>query len=249
MSPTITPMPKPLDKLKVKIFGDGADLQGILELAKNPLIKGFTTNPTLMRKAGVTDYAAFAKEVLKHITKHPVSFEVFSDDFSEMERQARIIAAWAPNVYVKIPVMNTKGQSSAPLVKKLSHEGVKLNVTALLTLAQVKEVTEALSPKTPAVISVFAGRIADTGHDPKPIMKEAKAITLKKPNIELLWASPRELYNIYEADEAGSDIITVSHDILKKLGGVGTDHYELSLATVKMFYDDGQKVGYTLYES
>ncbi len=241
--------PKKPHELRVKIFADGAEKEGILALCKEPWIKGFTTNPTLMKKAGITDYAGFAKDILTHVTAKPISFEVFSDDFREMERQARIISSWAPNVYVKIPVMNTKKESSAALVHKLSEEGVKLNVTALLTLAQVSEVISALSPKTPAIVSVFAGRIADTGHDPVPIMKQAKALMAGKPNAELLWASPRELYNIYDAEEASSDIITVSHDILKKLTGVGTDHYELSLATVKMFYDDGQKVGYRLYES
>jgi transaldolase len=242
-------MPRALSDLRIKIFADGADKAGMVELAKNPVIKGFTTNPTLMRKAGVSDYAVFAKEVLAEIKTKPVSFEVFSDEFSEMERQARIIASWAPNVYVKIPIMNTKKESSFDLVKKLAHEGVKLNVTAILTLPQVAHITQALSPKVPAIISVFAGRIADTGVDPFPIMKEAKALLASTPNYELLWASPRELYNIYQAEEAGSDIITVSHDVLKKIAGIGMDHHELSLQTVKMFYDDGQKVGYTLYES
>lgn len=236
-------------QLRVKIFADGAEKDGMLALAKEPHIKGFTTNPTLMKKAGVTDYVGFAKEILKHITDKPVSFEVFSDDFQEMERQARIISAWAPNVYVKIPVMNTKREPSAALVQKLSHEGIKLNVTAILTLTQVKETINALSGETPAIISVFAGRIADTGHNPVLIMKEAKSCIAHKPNVELLWASPRQLYNIYEADEAGADIITVSHDILKKIDKIGYDHHELSFETVKMFYDDGQKVGYTLYET
>lgn len=241
-------MPKKLGELRIKIFADGADKASMVELAKDPLIKGFTTNPTLMRKAGVSDYTSFAKEVLAEIKNKPVSFEVFSDDFPEMERQARIIASWAPNVYVKIPVMNTKKESSAPLVKKLAAEGVKINVTAILTLAQVKEVVVALSPKVPAVISIFAGRIADTGIDPIPVMREAKAIVATGPNYELLWASPRELLNIYHAEEVGADIITVTPDILKKGAMIGLDHHELSYQTVKMFYDDGQKVGYTLYE-
>jgi len=239
--------PKPANRLNIKIFADGAELESMIALAREPFIKGLTTNPTLMKKAGVTDYTAFAKEVLKHITHKPISFEVFSDDFKEMERQARIINSWAENIYVKIPVMNTKKKSAAALVKKLSQEGIRLNVTALLTIPQVKEMTAALSSKTPAIISVFAGRIADTGYDPLPIMKEAKAITKQKPNIELLWASPRQLYDIYNAEAAGADIITVTPDILKKLDKVGYDHHALSLDTVKMFYDDGQKVGYQLY--
>ena len=242
-------MPKALGELKIKIFADGADKASMVALAKEPLIKGFTTNPTLMRKAGVTDYAGFAKEVLAEIKTKPVSFEVFSDDFEEMERQAHIIASWAPNVYVKIPVMNTKKQTSAPLIKKLAAEGIKLNVTAILTVAQVQEVAKALSPKVPAIVSVFAGRVADTGVDPIPLMMEAKAILAPTPNYELLWASPRELLNIYHAEQVGADIITVSPDILKKGAMIGLDHHELSLQTVKMFYDDGQKVGYTLYES
>jgi transaldolase len=241
--------PKKINELRVKIFGDGAEKDGILALYKESWIKGFTTNPTLMKKAGITDYAGFAKDILAHVTAKPISFEVFSDDFSEMERQARIINAWAKNVYVKIPVTNTKREPALPLVKKLSDEGIKLNVTALLTLEQVKAVAKSLSAKTPAVISVFAGRIADTGIDPVPLMKEAKALMAHKPNIELLWASPRELLNIYQAEDAGTDIITVSHDILKKLEKVGYDLAELSLDTVKMFYDDGQKVGYRLYET
>ncbi|MEK7509200.1 MAG: transaldolase [Patescibacteria group bacterium] len=241
--------PKPVHKLRLKIFADGAEKDGMLALAKEPFIKGFTTNPTLMKKAGITDYAAFAKDILASITKKPISFEVFSDDFDEMERQARIINAWGENIYVKIPVTNTKKKSAAALVRKLSHEGIRLNVTALLTLVQVKEMTAALSPKTPAIISVFAGRIADTGYDPLPIMKAAKAITLRKKNIELLWASPRQLFDIYNAEAAGADIITVTHDVLKKLDKIGYDHTALSLDTVKMFYDDGQKVGYTLYEA
>lgn len=242
-------MPKALNDLRVKIFADGADKASMVALAKDPLIKGFTTNPTLMRKAGVSDYAGFAKEVLAEIKTKPVSFEVFSDDFHEMERQARIIASWAPNVYVKIPITNTKKESAFNLVKKLAGEGVKLNVTAILTVAQVAHITKALSPEVPAIISVFAGRVADTGVDPIPMMQECKAILAPYPNYELLWASPRELLNIYHAEEVGADIITVTPDILKKGAMIGLDHHELSLQTVKMFYDDGQKVGYTLYES
>jgi transaldolase len=242
-------MPRKLEQLRIKIFADGADKASMVELAKDPLIKGFTTNPTLMRKAGVSDYTGFAKEVLAEIKDKPVSFEVFSDEFPEMERQAKIIASWAPNVYVKIPIMNTKKQSSAALVKKLVAEGIKVNVTAILTLAQVKEVAAALAPNVPAVVSVFAGRIANTGVDPIPMMREAKAMLAATPNHELLWASPRELLNIYHAEDVGADIITVTSDILKNRNMIGLDHHELSYQTVQMFYDDGQKVGYTLYES
>jgi len=242
-------MPKRLNELHVKIFADGAERASMVALAKDPLVKGFTTNPTLMRKAGITDYAGFAKEVLAAIRDKPISFEVFSDDFREMERQARIITAWAPNVYVKIPITNTKKESAFDLVKKLAGEGVKLNVTAILTVAQVAHIAKALNPKVPAIVSVFAGRVADTGHDPVPLMKESKAILAPAPNYELLWASPRELLNIYQADEVGAHIITVTPEILKKAEMIGLDHQELSLQNVKMFYDDGQKVGYTLYES
>ncbi len=242
-------MAQPFSELNIKIYADGADKLSMVELAKNPVIKGFTTNPTLMRKAGVSDYAAFAKEVLAEITDKPVSFEVFSDDFSEMERQARIIASWAPNVYVKIPIMNTKGASSFDLVKKLAADGVKLNVTAILTSAQVAHILPALAPSVPAIISMFAGRVADTGIDPIPMMEDVKAMLKPFPKYELLWASTRELFNIYQAEYVGADIITVTPDILKKSAMVGTDHTVLSLETVKMFYDDGQKVGYTLYES
>lgn len=241
-------MPKQLQELNIKIFADGADKASILELAKDPLIKGFTTNPTLMRKAGVTDYAGFAKEILAEIKDRPVSFEVFSDDFNEMERQARLIASWAPNVYVKIPITNTKKEPSYDLIKKLSKDGIKLNVTAIFSLAQVKNTKDALMSDVPSIISVFAGRLADTGIDPIPVMKEAKAILAGNPNFELLWASPRELFNIYHAEEAGSDIITVSPDVLKKAANIGLDPEEFSLQTVKMFYDDGQKAGYALYE-
>ena len=230
----------------MKIFADGADKTSMVAAAADPLIQGFTTNPTLMRKAGVVDYAGFAKEVLAEIKEKPISFEVFSDDFPEMERQARIIAAWAPNVYVKIPVMNTKKKSSAPLIKKLSAEGIKLNVTAILTVFQVQEVVAALTPKTAAIVSVFAGRVADTGVDPMPMMREAKKIIAPFPNYELLWASTRELFNIYQAEEIGADIITVTPDVLKKAAMIGIDHDELSAQTVAMFYEDGQKVGYTL---
>ena len=241
--------PKKAHELRIKIFADGAEKASMVELAAKPYIKGFTTNPTLMRKAGVSDYAAFAKDVLAAITEKPISFEVFSDDFAEMERQAKIINSWAKNVYVKIPITNTKGESSVPLIKKLVVQGVKVNVTAILTVSQVQEVAQALSPKTPSIVSVFAGRIADTGRDPVPHMKEAKAILAANPAAELLWASSRELYNIIQAEEAGCHIITATPDILKKLEKLNYDLGELSLETVKMFYDDGQKVGYKLYEA
>jgi transaldolase len=237
-----------LHELKIKIFADGAEKASMILLAKDPLIKGLTTNPTLMRKAGITDYAGFAKEVLAEITDKPISFEVFSDDFDEMERQARIIASWADNIYVKIPITNTKKEPSYALIKKLSKDGIKLNVTAMFTIDQVKKTKEALRKDIPAIISVFAGRIADTGVDPVPMMIEAKNILKDNPNFELLWASPRELLNIYHAEDAGSDIITVTPDVLKKAENIGLDHEEFSLQTVKMFYDDGQKVGYQLYE-
>ncbi len=242
-------IPKKAHELKVKIFADGAEKASILELYRDPLVKGFTTNPTLMRKAGVTDYVGFAKEVLAEVKNKPISFEVFSDDFREMERQARIINSWAKNVYVKIPIMNTKRESSFDLVKKLASDRVKINVTAILTVPQVRHISAALSPNVPAVISVFAGRIADTGVNPLPIMKEAKAVLAQYKNYELLWASPRQLLDIYNAEEAGCEIITVTPEILKKTEKVGYDHHELSLDTVRMFYKDGQKVGYTLYES
>ena len=239
--------PKKLSELHIKIFADGAEKASMLALAADPLVKGFTTNPTLMRKAGVTDYTTFAKEILVEIKDKPISFEVFSDDFIEMERQARIINSWGANVYVKIPITNTKKFSSAPLIKKLAAEGVKLNVTAILTLEQVKETEQALAPSVPAIVSVFAGRIADTGVDPVPLMRECKKVLAANPTHELLWASPRELYNIYQADEVGADIITVTPEILKKGEKIGYDLGELSRETVQMFYDDGQKVGYTLY--
>lgn len=237
---------KKLYELNIKIFADGAEKASMIALAKDPLIKGLTTNPTLMRKAGVTDYAGFAKEVLALIKDKPISFEVFSDDFDEMERQARIIASWAPNIYVKIPITNTKKESSYDLIKKLSQDGIKLNVTAVFSIAQVKNTKKALNANIPAIISVFAGRIADTGINPIPLMKEAKAILADNPNFELLWASPREFFNIYHAEEAGSDIITVTPEVLKKAANIGLDPEEFSLQTVKMFYDDGQKAGYIL---
>lgn len=232
------------NQLKIKIFADGAEKEGILELSALSHIKGFTTNPTLMRKAGITNYVGFAKDILELVKDKPISFEVFSDDFDEMEKQASIINSWASNVYVKIPITNTKGQSSSNLIKKLSAQGIKVNVTAILTLGQVESAVSSIASGVPAVISVFAGRIADTGTDPVPLMKLAKDIIRPFPNIELLWASPRELLNIFQAESAGADIITIPHDILKKIEKVGYDHEKLSLDTVKMFYEDGQKAGF-----
>ncbi len=234
-----------LERLRIKIFADGADLATMLELSANPLIKGFTTNPTMMRAAGVTDYEAFAQAVLEKIRDRPISFEVFSDESDEMERQARTIASWGSNVYVKIPVSNTKGESTQKLVQRLAGEGIKLNVTALMTLPQVARVREALTG-APAYISVFAGRIADTGVDPVPIVSKAVAMLADRPNIELIWASPRELLNIFHADAAGCHIITATPDLLRKLPLVGKSLDEFSLDTVKMFYRDAAAAGLTL---
>jgi len=232
----------------IKLFSDGADLASLLEMAKNPKIAGFTTNPTLMRKAGISDYVAFAKQVLEHIKDRPISFEVFADEFDQMASQARLIAAWAKNVYVKIPITNTRGESSLPLVKELSvNARVQVNVTAICTLEQVRGVSQALVGGAPAVISVFAGRVADTGRDPVPHMREARAIVdASQASAELLWASPRELLNIVQAEEAGAHIITVPPDMLKKLSLFGKDLGEYSLDTVKMFHNDAQAAGYTL---
>jgi transaldolase len=235
-----------LADLKVKIFADGADRGSILELYRNPLIKGFTTNPTLMRNAGITDYEAFAREILKAIPDRPISLEVFSDEFAEMEAQARRIASWGENVYVKIPVTTTQGESAIPLVRALARAGVKQNVTALMTLGQVRDVTEALGPGPPSCVSVFAGRIADTGRDPIPMMAAAVELLRPYPQIELIWASPRELLNIMHADQVGCHIITVTPDVLKKLSLVGKDLDEYSLDTVKMFRTDAVKAGFRL---
>lgn len=232
--------------LRVKLFADGADLSGIKEMAANPGIAGFTTNPTLMRKAGVEDYKAFALEVLRIVPGRPVSFEVFADDFATMEKQAQEIASWGANVNVKIPVTNTKGEFCGPLVKRLSERGVQLNITAVMTLDQVERITEQLSSSTPAIISVFAGRIADTGRDPVPIMTEAVKIMQAKPKAELIWASPRELLNIFQADSVGCHIITATNDILKKLQLVGKDLNAYSLETVEMFYKDAQAAGFVV---
>jgi len=233
-------------KLKVKLFADGADLAGMKEMAANPMIKGFTTNPTLMRKAGIADYAAFARDVLKVIPDRPVSFEVFADDFAEMEAQALEIAAWGRHVNVKIPVTNTKKEFAGALIERLSKAGVKVNVTAVMTLEQVERITAKLDAKTPAIISVFAGRIADTGVDPLPIMKKSVEIMKAKPKAELIWASPRELLNVFQADAVGCHIITATNDILKKLSLVGKDLDKYSLETVEMFYKDAKAAGYTI---
>ncbi len=235
-----------INKLNVKIFADGADKKGILEMQQNHYIKGFTTNPTLMKKAGITNYEAFARDILQYIEGQPISFEVFSDDFNEMHEQALQIASWGENVYVKIPVTNTLGKSAAPLIHKLAQAGVKQNVTALMTLDQVREITHALAGGPAACISVFAGRIADTGRDPLPIMQDALNIMKAHPQLELIWASPRELLNIFQAAEMGCHIITVTNDILKKLYLVGKDLNEFSLETVKMFYEDATNAGFTL---
>ena len=237
---------KTLDQLKVKIFADGADLDGMLELYSNPLVAGFTTNPTLMRKSGISDYERFSRQVLEHVTDRPISLEVFSDEFDDMERQARKIASWGKNVYVKIPVTNTRHESSVDLVRCLACEGIQLNVTALMTLEQVSVISEALKGYAPAYISVFAGRIADTGRDPMPLMKKAVEIMSPYENQELIWASPRELLNIFHADEIEFHIITVTNDLLKKLSFVGKDLDEFSLYIVKMFYEDARKAGYRL---
>lgn len=235
-----------IDRLRIKLFCDGADIASIVAMAKNPLIKGFTTNPTLMRQAGVGDYAEFARRVLAAVTDRPVSFEVFADDAGGMERQARVIAGWGANVYVKIPVTNTTREFSGAVIRRLSGDGIKLNVTAVLTLDQVEQVAAALDPAAPAIISVFAGRIADTGIDPVPLMQCAIELLAARPTAELLWASPRELLNIFQADAIGCHIITATPDILAKLSLIGKDLTQYSLETVKMFYDAATASGYRL---
>jgi transaldolase len=239
-------MKRGLPQFKIKLFADGADLEGMIEEYKIGIVSGFTTNPTLMKKAGVKSYEEFAKTALKEISDLPISFEVFSDDFSGMEREARKIAGWGENVYIKIPVTNTNGESSAPLVKKLSYDGLKLNVTAILTLDQVKTVSKSLSPATPSIVSVFAGRIADTGVDPMPIMKESVKVLKQNPKAELLWASTRELLNLIQAESCGCHIITITNDILKKVPLVGKDLHQLSLETVQMFYNDAKGAEYKI---
>lgn len=240
-----TPTPS-CDRLQVKVFADGAEIEGILQMAQNPLIKGFTTNPTLMRKAGIADYRAFALEVLASVKDRPISFEVFSDEFDEMEAQAMEIASWGANVNVKIPVTNTRREFAGPLLSRLSRAGVALNVTAIMTNDQVQRIMDALGGSAPVFISVFAGRVADTGRDPLPIMRDAVAQMKQRPNAELIWASPRELLNIFQADEIRCHIITVTNDILKKLDGVGKDLDQFSLETVEMFRNDAVKAGYRI---
>lgn len=240
-------MQNSLQQLQVKLYADGADKAGILNLNANPAIQGMTTNPTLMRKAGIKDYEAFAKDILQSVTTKPISFEVFSDDFPEMKRQALKIAAWGRNVYVKIPITNSRGESCLPLIKELAHQGVQLNITAILTLAQVRGVAESLNPAVASVVSVFAGRIADTGVDPEPLMRASLALLENQPKAELLWASVREVLNIFQADACGCHIVTIPHDILAKaLKMVGTDLTALSLDTVKMFAADAQAAGFSV---
>lgn len=238
----------PLKNLKVQVFADGADLDSMLALYRNPLIKGFTTNPTLMRKAGITDYPKFARAVLAAIPDRPISFEVFADEFDQMEEQAREIASWGGRVNVKIPITNTRGESSALLVRRLARAGVSLNVTALMTLKQVQEIVPCLESGPPSYVSVFAGRIADTGRDPVPMMAESVRILRNFSNIQLIWASPRELLNVFQADEIGCHVITVTHDVLNKLRLVGRDLNDYSLDTVKMFFTDAQSAGFRLRE-
>lgn len=232
--------------LRIKIFADGADLEGITRLAADPQIAGFTTNPTLMRQSGISDYSAFAADVLRAVPDKPISFEVFSDDEEEMERQARHIASWGINVYVKIPVTDTSGNSTAKLIRRLSEAGVRLNVTAILSLRQVQTVVDALADSEGAIVSVFAGRIADTGRDPIPLMSAALELVRMQPNVELLWASPREMLNVVQADAIGCHIITVTHELLKKLANLGRDLEVVSRDTVVMFHEDARYAGFTL---
>lgn len=235
-----------VNKLRVKLFADGAEIDVIRTMAANPMIQGFTTNPTLMRKAGIADYVAFARDVLTVVPALPISFEVFSDDFAEMEQQALEIASWGGNVFVKIPVTNTRGESAAPLVSRLARRGVQLNVTAIMTEAQVAEVGAALAPETAAYVSIFAGRIADTGVDPMPIVARSLEILRPRPLAEVIWASPRELLNVFQADAVGCHVITATSDVLNKLSLVGKDLTEYSLETVAMFRRDAVAAGFTI---
>ncbi len=237
---------KRVEDLQVRIFADGADKACMLEMYAKPYIKGLTTNPTLMKRAGITDYRAFCKDILTHIKDKPLSFEVFSDDFAEMERQAMEIASWGDNVFVKIPVTNTKQETCYALVKKLGERKVKMNVTALMTMTQVRDVVASLNPNVPSYVSVFAGRIADTGRDPVPMMAAALEMLKMAPSAELIWASPRELLNIFQANQIGCHVITVTNDLLAKLMLVGYDLEAYSLDTVKMFYSDAVAAGYTI---
>ena len=235
-----------ISKLNIKLFADGANLKDILSLYKNPLIKGFTTNPTLMRQAGIKNYVRFSKELLRAVPDRPVSLEVFADEFDQMEEQALEISSWGKNANVKIPITNTKGESSAPLIKRLSDQGVIVNITAIMSLDQVQIIAEAVSPETPAIVSVFAGRIADTGVDPIPLMSEAAQILRNCPKAELLWASPREVLNVKHAIVSGCHIITATPDLLKKLSLFNKDLNKFSLETVKMFFGDAQTAGYKI---
>ena len=237
---------KSVSELRVQVFADGADKASMLELYRQPYIQGFTTNPTLMRKAGVIDYERFAREILQQIPDRPISFEVFADDETEMERQARKIARWAGNVYVKIPVTNTRREPMYELIKRLSADGIQVNATAVLALDQVRHIAQALRGGAPSYISVFAGRVADTGRDPVPLMKEALELMAPEPKTQLVWASPRELLNIFQADEIGCHIITVTSDVLKKVSLIGKNLHDYSLETVRMFHDDAAHSGYTL---
>jgi len=242
-------MNRDISRLQIKLFSDGADIQSIVEMAADPRIKGFTTNPTLMRKAGVVDFEEFTRAVVRVVPNYPLSVEVFADDFEGMRNQARTIASWGANINVKIPVTNSRGEFSGPLISQLSAEGIVLNVTAVLTLEQVRRIAQALDPETPSIVSVFAGRIADTGIDPIPLMKKALKILTVRPRAELLWASPRELLNIFQADAIGCHIITATPDILKKLSMVGKDLESYSLETVQMFYNDAKSAGYSIAEA
>lgn len=235
-----------LDQITTRIFADGADLDGILTLAENPRISGFTTNPTLMHKVGLTDYERFARDLLERVRTHPISFEVFADEPEEMRRQATRIASWGENVYVKIPVTSTKGGSMAPLARELSEDGIKVNVTALFTTAQVELIAAAVADGAPSYISVFAGRIADAGVDPMPIVARSLEIMRQAPDSELIWASPREILNLVQANEVGCHIITITHDLLKKLDGLGKSLEQFSLETVRMFHADALAAGFTL---
>ena len=235
-----------LSDLKIKLFADGADIDDMKKIYREGVVKGFTTNPTLMRKANVTDYEAFAISVLKEIRDLPVSFEVFSDEFDIMEKQARKIAGWGSNVNVKIPITNTRGESSLPLIKRLSYDGISLNITAIMTVEQIKLAAKAISPGSKTIVSVFAGRIADTGRDPVPYMRKGAQILKSNKNAELLWASSRELLNIFQAESCGCHIITVTSDILNKIRAVGRDLDQFSLDTVKMFYDDARATKYNI---
>jgi transaldolase len=235
-----------LDSLKIKIFADGADIDGIIQMSRNPLIKGFTTNPTLMRKAGITDYEAFARQIIAAAPEYPISFEVFADDFDRMIEQGRAIASWGKNVNVKVPVTDTKGNFAGRVIETLSGEGIVLNITAIMTLDQVRAIAKAQNPEAASIVSVFAGRIADTGVDPMPHMRECLKLLAEQPKAELLWASPRELLNIFHADEVGAHIITVTNDVLAKLALVGKDLDQYSRETVQMFYRDATVAGFKI---